>query len=190
MLRQSEIGPRNRAREHGGHELSATGLHKWRHACLEPTKTHSRDPSRSRREGPQCRGFSRMAVRCAAASLPANNQFLRPSSIGRIACSAPWLSILSRPSGVRHASDSDDLGIFAQTRHHRRAPHPAGDATELLNDSWHSDLRRRARLSSSDCEFAGRDSVRRLAPAKEMTTHARLCFGRFSKANMRKLGRF
>ena len=42
----------------------------------------------------------RMAVRCAAPSLPANNQFLRPSTIGRSACSAPLLSILSRPSLV------------------------------------------------------------------------------------------
>ena len=42
----------------------------------------------------------RMAVRCAAASLPANNQFFRPNTLGRNACSAPLLSILRRPSSV------------------------------------------------------------------------------------------
>ena len=47
-----------------------------------------------------CTREHRMAVRCAAASLPANNQFFLPSTIGRSACSAPLLSILSRPSSA------------------------------------------------------------------------------------------
>ena len=54
-----------------------------------------------------------MAVRCAAASLPANNQFLRPSTIGRSACSASSSHYLL----ARGATDPDaidqDYGLAA-----------------------------------------------------------------------------
>jgi len=53
------------------------------------------------------------AVRCAAAFLPANNQFLRPSTIGRSACAAPSSHYLV----ARGATDPDaihqDYGLAA-----------------------------------------------------------------------------